>query len=170
MVAQLVAVVGWRLPVPWGNLVIVLGFAGLGLLVGNMLFRKRRLQPAPAAAVPPAQTAPPSQPAQSAATANQRESVRLSGTWFKVVLMDAQAGGPFFEGHVIDFTPSGLGLMLFQEVRAGKVLSARHAKAPATVPWVHLHVRSCQQLEKTVWKVGCHVEDPTLWNTLLQYN
>ncbi|HEV3256205.1 MAG TPA: hypothetical protein VG013_04940 [Gemmataceae bacterium] len=170
MAAQLAAAFGWRLPATWAEVVIVLGFACLGLVCGGILIRKHRPQPVPPAAVPSEQPTTPAHPARATGMVDQREIARRCGTWFKVVLMDAQAGGPFFEGHVVDFTPGGLGLMLLQEIPVGKVLSARHATAPASVPWVQLEVMFCQQLEKTVWKVGCHVDDPTLWNTLVQSN
>ena len=86
------------------------------------------------------------------------------------MLADDDADGRLTEAHVVDYTANGVGIVQFEPLPVGKVLRARHAKAPGDVPWVRLEVRSCHQLEKTVWKVGCQVDDVTLWDTLLRYS
>ena len=83
--------------------------------------------------------------------------------------MDLQAGGDLFEGRVVDYDSNGLGLMLFKEVAVGHILSVRPSRAPAQAPWVRAEIRSCQKIEKNVWRVGCHVTDQSLASLLRQY-
>lgn len=172
--------IGWHFGLG-ATLLIAMGFAGLGLVVGTVLLGRRRSSPTDQARPPIGSEAkrntacPPTLPAApssgSKASAEHRETIRTCGTWVRIVLKDQEdATGQLLEAHVIDFTANGVGLVLFQPLPVGKALRARHAKAPGNVPWVELEVRSCHQLEKTVWKVGCHVQDVTLWDTLMRYS
>lgn len=172
--------VGWHFGLG-ATLLIGTAFAGLGLFVGTVLVGRRRHNAREGAsqglALQPTESgvsvgAPPAAPCvASKACAENREFIRSCGTWVKIVLKENEGPrGPLLEAHVIDYTATGVGLVLFQPLPVGKTLSARHAKAPGNIPWVALEVRSCHQLEKAVWKVGCHVQDVTLWDTLMRYS
>jgi hypothetical protein len=156
---------------------VAAAFAGMGMLVGGRLFARHR--PAKSANRPmssPLRDIGKALDAEAAPTpavasgAEHRGSIRTCGTWVKVVLTENQPGSRLLEGHVVDHTPNGVGIMLFEPLTVGQSYKIRHAKAPGEVPWAHLEVRSCQQLDRQVWKAGCHVEDVTLWDTLMRYS
>jgi hypothetical protein len=145
-------------------------FAGLSLVAGGMWFGRLRGHRSTArpkrAPFDPGTGAPPATPP---AGSGQRKADRTAGRWTRVTLMDLQAGGDLFEGRVVDFDSNGLGLMLFKEVAVGHILSVRPSRAPAEAAWVRAEIRSCQQIEKNVWRAGCHVTDQSLASLLRQY-
>ena len=160
---------GWErlFTVPEIALTLGVTLTGLGIVVGGMwVGRQRKAGKKKAANV--AATVPAEPPAK-APVSGQRKAFRRAGAWTRITLTDVRAGGPYFEGRVIDFDAAGLGLMLFKEVAVGTTLSVRPSRAPATAPWVQIEVRSCQQADKTLWRVGCHVADDTLATMLRQY-
>jgi hypothetical protein len=153
-----------------GLLTLGAAFAGLSLVAGGMWFGRLRehrsaLRPKRAPFDPGTGARPVVPPAGS----GQRKADRTAGHWTRVTLMDLQAGGDLFEGRVVDYDSNGLGIMLFKEVPVGHILSVRPSRAPAQAPWVRAEIRSCHQIEKCVWRVGCHVTDQSLASLLRQY-
>jgi hypothetical protein len=153
-----------------GLLTLSAAFAGLSLVAGGMWFgrlRQHRSLARPKRA--PFDPGTDARPATPPAGSGQRKADRTAGRWTRVTLMDLQAGGDLFEGRVVDFDSNGLGLMLFKEVPVGHILSVRPSRAPAQSGWVRAEIRSCRQIEKNVWRAGCHVSDQSLASLLRQY-
>jgi hypothetical protein len=151
----------------WAAFLVGLGLTGLGLVAGVWL-GKRRLERVKAERAPlptPAQarseeTVPP---------IDRREQSRRSGTWITIFLMDPRSGGDLLEGHVVDFSAAGLGVLLFREIGEGRPVSVRLAHSPDSEPWVRGEVTSCRELDRNVWRVGCHLTDLSLWDKLLHH-
>lgn len=112
-----------------------------------------------ASAVPTAQTEPTTAPHESKAFAEHRHAARRAGTWIKLFLRRPDSTA-IHEAHVVDYTSDGVGILLFSELAPGSTIEARAARAPDSVAWSVLEVRSCQQLEGNVWRAGCRVSDP----------
>jgi hypothetical protein len=142
------------------------GLIASGLLVGR---RRQRAVSTRRPGVSLQTIAAMADPATVAPANEQREQTRRAGTWTRVTLMESQVGGSLFEGRVIDYDRAGLGLMLFKEVSIGQVLSVRPSRAPAAVPCVQVEVKSCRQVDKAVWRVGCRAKDAALFTLLRQY-
>jgi hypothetical protein len=152
-----------------GLLTVGAAFAGLSLVAGGMWFgrlREHRTAARPKRAPFGPQTGRTAAPP---AGSGKRKADRSAGYWTRVTVMDLQAGGDLFEGRVVDYDANGLGLMLFKDVAVGHTLSVRPSRAPAEAPWVRAEIRSCQQIEKNVWRVGCQVSDHALATLLRQY-
>src|SRR5438876_2654380 len=83
---------------------VSVALAGLGFVATGMWVGRRRQRSAVTrtnsasldASTPSNAAAPPR-------GARQRKSSRRAGAWTRVTIVDLQAGGPFFEGRVIDF-------------------------------------------------------------------
>ena len=153
-----------------GGLTLSVVAAGLSLVAGGMWFgRRAERRTAPRPKDDPFDPDTPLRRSEPTPGMGSRKTDRTAGLWTRVSLMDLQTGGPLFEGRVVDYDSNGLGLMLFKEVPVGRILSVRPSRAPARATWVRAEVRSCQQIEKRVWRVGCHVSDQALASLLRQY-
>jgi hypothetical protein len=90
---------------------------------------------------------------------------RREGKRVEVFLVDESKEEQIF-GWVIDRSIGGLCLHVEKTLNEGAILSVRPCKAPPTVLWIPVEVRSCRA-EGDVWEVGCRFLKPPQWNDLM---
>jgi hypothetical protein len=146
----------------WAMPTIAVGSVGLGVVVGRRLYGAR---PAAPTEFPP----PPEDQAEDeddARWVERRLSPRHKVRQVKVLLSDAAAQTPPFEGWLLNRSLGGLGLSVSRSVDAGTILSVRQAVGNEVTPWVRVEVRYCR-MERGRWTLGCKFVDHLPSNSLV---
>jgi len=150
--------------VPWiGHvdgwvLAIGLGAAALGVVFVTTLFARK----------PARQNPLPPDPYAMGTTLEQRGAHRRKGNPIGVHITDAEAKGEPFHGVVTNRSAGGLGLEVDRPIEVSTTVSIRVIKAPVTVPWIQVQVRSCRQQENG-WLLGCQFVKPPPWSIMLLF-
>lgn len=93
-------------------------------------------------------------PRVPAALVEKRTALRFPAGGKEVTLAEASRTAETFGGRLIDFSESGLGILVNREVAKGARLIARAAHAAANTPAAELEVRYCISTGSG-WRIGC---------------
>ena len=110
----------------------------------------------------------PPDPYAMGTTLEQRGTHRRKGNPIGVQITDADAKGEPFHGVVTNRSAGGLGLEVDRPIEVNTTVSIRVVKAPVTVPWIQVLVRSCRQHENG-WLLGCQFVKPPPWSIMLLF-
>jgi hypothetical protein len=99
----------------------------------------------------------------------RRTSLRRRGTEVEVKLRDGEAHEELGTAWVVDRSMGGLCLTTEEQFEKGMVLSVRTLNAPETIPWIQVEVRSCRNLSRGGYELGCQFVRPPTWNILLLF-
>ncbi len=149
----------------WPALLIGLGAAGLGFMVGWTARRRRRAAPA---APDDAGRVTPVDPFTDGPANDRRTAVRRGGHPVTVQLSDPDEKAAGQGGYVVDRSVGGLCLMVRQPAPVGSVWKVRPADAPRTTPPVVVEVRTCVAAGGE-WKLNCRFERTPSYGVLLMF-
>jgi len=137
---------------------IGVGGAALGVVFVTTLFTRK-----------PARRNPlPPDPYAMGTTLEQRVAHRRKGNPIGVHITDAEAKGEPIHGVITNRSAGGLGLEVDRPIDVNTTVSVRVVKAPVTVPWIQVQVRSCRQQENG-WLLGCQFIKPPPWSIMLLF-
>jgi hypothetical protein len=134
-------------------------------VVGRRLLAPQRAAPPPSPA--PGPTAAPTDVFLHGSTRERRAAPRRRGNSIEVFFAPAPNQEPL-HAWVVDRSVGGLCLTLDQPVKQGEVWHVRPRKAPDSVPWTSVEVRSCKPDEGN-WEVGCRFLQTPQWNVMLLF-
>src|SRR5262249_28242652 len=98
----------------------------------------------------------------------RRKSLRRKGKIVEVKVRDGDAQSDMGSGWVMDRSVGGMCVAMDEPLPVGAVLSVKVVRAPDSVPWVKLEVKSCRAREGR-FELGCQfVQQPT-WNVLMLF-
>jgi hypothetical protein len=100
-------------------------------------------------------------------TVDRRRAPRRKGNSVEVYLSDGAGGAPL-DGWVVDRSVGGLCLLVAKPVAAGTVLKVRARRAPESIPWAAIEVRTCRP-EGGDWELNCGFAETPSWNVLLHF-
>ncbi len=162
MYAQLsVDLMHWQ---TWTVPLVGLTSAGLMLLVARTVLRRRDDLDAPSLKQAPVLQ----DPFERGSSTERRSSVRRLGKIIKVLVSDATAQAPPFQGWVCDRSMGGLCLAVPRQVEANMILSVRTVDADASMPWIQVEVKRCYPKEGR-WELGCQFVRTPPYSQLLLF-
>ncbi len=139
-----------------------LASAGLTLVMGRALFRRRR------------QTVPEDghkltmDPFLHGSANERRTSLRRTGKQIKVLVSGSGIEEPAEQAFVVDRSLGGICFVFSRELPENTMLNIRALEASADSPWVQVEVKRSERKDLD-WEIGCQfVKDPT-WASLLQF-
>ena len=140
-----------------------LASAGLTLVMGRALFRKRRQ------CGPTAEKLAGEDPFVRGSASERRSALRRSGKYVKVFVSDENNQGQPEQGCVLDRSLGGICFTLSHCVEPDCVLSVRSIEASSDSPWVKVQVKRCEKRKEGEWEVGCQFVRTPSWSSLLQF-
>jgi hypothetical protein len=153
----------------WGPPAVGLVLMGLFLLVGPLIFRRRRGGgPTIESRISFEQR---SQRSDGSLEADRRTATRRKGNPIEVLITDSSGGGSPVKGTVLDRSKGGVRLVVDKSMAAlavGTILSVRPATAPASVNWIQVQVRHYHPRDDG-WVVGCQFVEIPPMNIVLMF-
>jgi hypothetical protein len=142
---------------------------GLLTLLGYFLYQYQANAPERPKRAGKAAPGEPDDPFIQGSKTERRTSLRRRGTEVEVKLRDGEAQEELGTAWVVDRSMGGLCLMTPENFEKGMVLSVRTLNAPETIPWIQVEVRSCRNLNRGGYELGCQFVRPPTWNILLLF-
>jgi hypothetical protein len=102
-------------------------------------------------------------------TKERRTALRRKGTHVEVQLRDRDAKIDRGTGWVIDRSVGGLCVTLDEPIEEKQKLCIRPVKAPDTIPWLLIEVKSCRRSKEGRWELGCQFVRLPTWNVLMLF-
>jgi hypothetical protein len=137
--------------------------AGLTLVMGRALFRRRR------------QTAAPDanklcmDPFVHGSANERRTSLRRTGKHIKVLVSNAGTDAPPEQGYIVDRSLGGICFSFPRELPENSELNIRAVDASSDCPWIKVQVKRCEKGEEVDWEIGCQFVKTPTWASLLQF-
>lgn len=150
----------WLLPFVLGAMVAAVGF-----LVARITFGPGNRR---GSAARPAGSDDPWRPFREVASLEKRNTSRRQGNPVQIFITDAHAATEPIRGWVLDRSVGGLCLSVPERVDTGITINVRACRAPETMPWSRLIVRSSRQ-DGPVWELGCQFVETPSRNQLLLF-
>lgn len=95
----------------------------------------------------------------------RRTSARLPAAQMLITVCHPGGTADPQPGWVVDYSPSGLGILVDEEIPAGNMLHIRPFQAADDVPWVDVTVRHSRH-DQRGWRLGCQFRAEVTWDDL----
>lgn len=152
----------------WVSVASGLLATALVLVIGSLLFRRRKVAYGAPPVVSRRGLSPDNDPFIHGSATERRQALRRVGNPVSVLVTNFEQTRPRFTGWVADRSTGGLCLSVPERVEPRTVLSVRTSNAPESVPWTQVEVRNCRQVEGG-WELGCQFVRTPPWSVLLLF-
>lgn len=149
----------------WIPLVAGMAAGVLSIVAFRIVAARQRRRPAPAA---PANETPAPDPFVHGSASEQRRAWRRGGNPVPVLIKIPTQKDPGWRGWVFDRSVGGLGLVVENAFEPGAQLSVLPEKAPQSMPWIDIEVKSCRPGEDG-FELGCKFVKTPPWSVLLLF-
>jgi hypothetical protein len=102
------------------------------------------------------------------ATRERRTSLRRKGQPIVVQIRDAEAAAEVGRGQIVDRSLGGVCLGVDDPIDEGTMLTIRPARAPDSVGWLPVVVKSCREKAGS-WELGCEFLQQPSWHILMHF-
>ena len=101
-------------------------------------------------------------------TQERRSAPRRKGNPVSVSICDGPDESEPIQGWVLDRSSGGVRLLVDEVIATETLVKIRPSKAPESVPWVTVKVKSCSPQGKS-WNLGCQFLEKLSWGDLQRF-